>query len=143
MSLRRPNDFKGLRYCNINVGTNERPIWNIVKENIQDKEKIRKPQSTLGKRDVRTISKNDYMKDMVDFNNIFDEINDLEVLGDNLFDQEIKKANDLKDKVLYKESKKNLLENEFIKEDLNKEKKNYHSKQCKLRNKSANFIYKK
>lgn len=49
MSLRRPRDFKGTRFVNVNVGTIERPIWRVVVESIpkESQEKIRKPSQDL------------------------------------------------------------------------------------------------
>jgi hypothetical protein len=49
MSLRRPRDFKGTRFVNINIGKIERPIWRVVQESVpkESLEKIRKPVNDL------------------------------------------------------------------------------------------------
>lgn len=50
MSLRRPRDFTGTRFVNVNIGTQEHPIWRVVKEFVgKDPERIRKPASGFPK----------------------------------------------------------------------------------------------
>ena len=57
MSLRRPVDFEGTRFVNVNIGTSERPIWQVVKEYIsKETERIRKPKSGVHKKTISFFS---------------------------------------------------------------------------------------
>ena len=79
MSLRRPPDFKGTRFVNVNVGSSERPIWRVVKEYVAtDNEKIRKPRSGIPGKTVNSFFNTDKIQNRL---NNRDHFEDLEVFN--------------------------------------------------------------
>ena len=62
MGLRRPNNFKGLRYCYVNAGSDINPIWRKVKEIVKVNEKISVPHSEVNRKDLEPFMKGDYFK---------------------------------------------------------------------------------
>jgi hypothetical protein len=61
MTLRRPEDFKGVRYSYINIRDSFNPFWQLVKEVIpSESEIIRSPYKTA--REIENLSKSEYLK---------------------------------------------------------------------------------
>ena len=58
MSLRKPEDFKGDRYCYVNLNSDEKPSWQLVKEkNVKDYEIVKKPKLTKS----MDVTRNEYL----------------------------------------------------------------------------------
>lgn len=66
MSLRRPEDFKGTRFVHINIGSNERPVWRMVKEYVSnDIEKNKKPLSSIPVKTANSFFKTEKTKSRI------------------------------------------------------------------------------
>jgi hypothetical protein len=61
MTLRRPDDFEGVRYSYINIRDSFNPFWQLVKETIpNESEFIRSPYKSA--RELDMVAKNEYFK---------------------------------------------------------------------------------
>lgn len=92
-SLRRPPNFKGKREFHINVNNDKNPFWGLMVENYPNvKELSVKPGYNLNQKEFLQFSKdiNIINKNKDNFNTI-KNLDDLNVVGNNLFDLEFKR----------------------------------------------------
>jgi hypothetical protein len=62
VGLRRPDNFRGVRYAYINMGSNDRPFWQVVKEQApRSVEIVRNPQVNC-ENDLKQFKKNEYFQ---------------------------------------------------------------------------------
>jgi hypothetical protein len=139
MSLRKPNDFKGIKKLFINVSNELNPFWGtIVDRSPNYKELAVKPGFNLKQKEFIKFAKNENIQKNVEYLNKVKNLDDISVNGSNLLDLEYKREMSTKGKkILHKffvENGKTILEQDinkvfgeetFYKNYQNKNKYNY------------------
>ena len=134
MSLRKPDDFKGIKKLFINVSNELNPFWGtIVDRSPNYKELAVKPGYNLKQKEFIKFAKNENIQKNIEYLNKVKNLDDISVNGSNLLDLEYKREMSTKGKkILHKcfvENGKAILE-----QDINKVfgeetfYKNYHNK---------------
>ena len=120
MSLRKPNDFKGIKKLFINVSNELNPFWEtIVDRSPNYKELAVKPGYNLKQKEFIKFAKNENIQKNIEYLNNVKNLDDISVNGSNLLDLEYKREMSIKGKkILHKffvENGKTILE-----QDINK-----------------------
>ena len=104
ISLRRPNNFRGIRDLHVNISTDKNPFWGIIVErNPNPKELAIRPGYNLNRKEFINFEQNENIqKNKVHLNNI-KNLDELKVKGSNLFNLEYNREMSTKGrKILHK-----------------------------------------